>query len=171
MSFSVSLCWKLSKMILLLLKVRVCLFFKQKCKIVFQILHTTFGDRSRSVTSYNGYDDLYPRKTSAIVQPMPLHPINITPEKENVPIKPYTFSPVLPGTGTITHNITRMLSETEQNKKEGLPGTATRASRYSPYSTSHFMSYRQKSLQDSSNQKPEGNVFYLCIFHLRFFSH
>lgn len=111
-------------------------------------------DRSRQQTTYVAYstmDDVFPRKTS-IVQPMPLHPVTNTPEKENQPLKPLSISPVLPGTGSITHNVTRMLNETEGAGKGQLPSTATRASRFTPYSTSHFMSYRQKILQDASNR-------------------
>ena len=87
-----------------------------------------------------------------------------------MPLKPYHISPVLPGTGTITHNVTRMLNgELEAVKKEGM--STARAPRYSPYNTSHFMSYRQKIMHDPSNQKQEGIylIFYRlythCFFH------
>lgn len=125
----------------------------------FQTFQTTFSDKSRQMTPYGGFDDLFTRKTSAVVQPMPVHPVNDTPQKENQPLKPYAISPVLPGTSTVTHNILRMLQEPEETRKSGLPNTATRASRYTPYSTSHFMSYRQKILQDTTNTAEGINIF------------
>lgn len=101
---------------------------------------------------YSPMEDLFPRKTSAVVQPMPVQPVTNTPEKENVPLKPISISPVLPGTGSVTHNITRMLEDTTYQKRGQLPTSATRATHFSPYSTSHFLSFRHKILQDNNNR-------------------
>ena len=49
------------------------------------------------------------RKISATVAPLQSR----TPEKENQPLKPLCLTPVLPGTRSITHNITRMLPDTQ----------------------------------------------------------
>ncbi|XP_053377973.1 homeobox protein orthopedia-like [Mercenaria mercenaria] len=119
------------------------------------------GNRQQTGPSSYGFsslEDIYSRKTSAVVQPMPIHRVTNTPDKENQPLKPIGISPVLPGTGSVTHNITRMLGDSGQQPRSQLPSTATRASHYSPYSTSHFMSFRQKILNDSKSSHEDDST-------------
>ncbi|XP_060578650.1 homeobox protein DLL-1-like [Ruditapes philippinarum] len=121
------------------------------------------GNRQQHVPSSFGFsslDDIYSRKSSAVVQPMSMFPTSNTPEKENQPLKPLSISPVLPGSGSVTHNITRMLGNSVQQTRNQLPSTATRASHFSPYSTSHFLSFRHKILNENKSSKTheEDNV-------------
>ncbi|WAR26680.1 ISX-like protein [Mya arenaria] len=121
-----------------------------------------FSGRSHQ-PSYGGFsslEDIFPRKTSAIVQPMPVLPVATTPEKENMPFKPFNISPVFPGTGSFTHNVTSMLSETgDTGRREGqLPSTASRATRFSPYSTAHFLSYRQRMIQGNTSKNDDDHL-------------
>ncbi|KAL4226549.1 Homeodomain [Mactra antiquata] len=98
--------------------------------------------------NYSSMEDIFGKKTSAVVQPMSVHE-TVTPEKENVEVKLNTISPVLPGTACVTHNITRILNESHQQNRSQLPSTATRATHYTPYSTSHFMSFRHKLMNEN----------------------
>lgn len=109
-------------------------------------------------------DDIYSRKSSAVLQPMPIFPASNTPEKENQPPKQLSISPVLPGSGNVTHNITRMLGDSNQQTRGQLPSTVTRATHFSPYSTSHFLSYRHKILNDTKSViNREGTIFILAF--------
>lgn len=125
---------------------------------MLQILQSIENRQTPVAGSYgfSTLDEIFSRKTSAVVQPMPVHPVTTTPEKENMSLKPNNFSPVLPGTGSVTHNITRMLGDSSQQPKSQLPSTATRAPHFSPYSTSHFLSFRHKILQEKKASSREG---------------
>ena len=100
-------------------------------------------------------------KTSAIVQPM--FPNTGTPEKENQPLKPITVSPVLPGTASITHNVTRMLQDDVSIARRSLNGSDTR---FTPYTTAHFLAYRHKMLNKhdvNKSSNSEGKLDHLCL--------
>ncbi|XP_045165821.2 paired mesoderm homeobox protein 2-like [Mercenaria mercenaria] len=73
-----------------------------------------------------------------------------TSEGEKQPMNSISVSPVLPGTGNITHNVTRMLKDSAQTPRSQLPSTSPPAARYSPYSTAHFMSFRHNILNKHS---------------------
>ncbi|XP_052777398.1 pituitary homeobox 2-like [Mya arenaria] len=96
-------------------------------------------------------DEMFWRKSSTILQTMPELPAARTPETDSLTLKAINISPVLPGTGSFTHNVTRMLSETGEMGK--LPGKEARETRFSPYSTSHFLSYRQNMLQQNTDKQ------------------
>ncbi|WAQ96394.1 PITX3-like protein [Mya arenaria] len=64
--------------------------------------------------------DGFPRKASTIVQTMPELSAARTPDTDTLTLKAKSICPVLPGTGSFTHNVTRMLSETgEMGHREG----------------------------------------------------
>ena len=118
------------------------------------------GNRQQQPFNYGNFnftDDVISKKNSAIVQPMPF---TQTPEKENQPMKTLTMSPILPGTGSVTHNITRMLSE-QWPKRNQLPASPTSA-----YSTQHFLSYRPNDLakHDILPKSSEGMFKFLLLF-------
>ena len=65
--------------------------------------------QERSIFPAN--DNVISRKTSAIVQPV---------RKESHAVKPLFMSPVLPGTSSVTHNVTRLLSSKAGEESDGL---------------------------------------------------
>ncbi|WAQ96395.1 PITX1-like protein [Mya arenaria] len=99
--------------------------------------------------------DGFPRRASTIVQTMPELSAARTPDTDTLTLKAKSIYPVLPGTGSFTHNVTRMLSETGEmgHREEKLSSKDARAKRFSPYSTSHFLSYRQNMLQQNTNKQ------------------
>ena len=66
--------------------------------------------QERSIFSDNGTN--LSRKTSAIVQPV---------QKENQSINTLFMSPILPGTSSVTHNVTRFLSNKEGTDSLEMP--------------------------------------------------
>ena len=66
--------------------------------------------QERSIFNDNG--TILSRKTSAIVQPV---------QKENQSINTLFMSPILPGTSSVTHNVTRFLSNKEGTDSLEMP--------------------------------------------------
>ena len=76
-------------------------------------------------------------------------------DKENIPVLSFPFSPVTPGGGSVTHNITRMLAESQANNaQERSPD----ANRYTDCHTPEFAVYPHQ--ENERNNK--GNLH--CIF-------
>ena len=59
-----------------------------------------------------------------------------------------SVSPVLPGTGNVTYNITRMLRSNIQTLRNDSTDQRTQEGHMLPYSTSHFMSFRHNALRE-----------------------
>lgn len=88
---------------------------------------------------------------SATAKPIRMDiPVNVNPPQTTIGV-----SSVLPGTGSITHNITRMLNDSNHLPQSPLPETSARSARYSPYSTAHFMSFRHKMLNANNRASYE----------------
>ena len=64
---------------------------------------------------FNANDNVMPRKTSAIVQPV---------RKDNQEVRSLFLSPVLPGTGSITHNVTKLIADKVDNSGRTSPQEA-----------------------------------------------
>ena len=82
--------------------------------------------QDRPIFSFN--DNAIPRKTSAIVQPV---------RKDNQEVRSLFLSPVLPGTGSVTHNVTKLLADNVDN-----------AGRTSPRAVNYLGHYICKSRQE-----------------------
>ena len=101
--------------------------------------------QDRSIFNVN--DNLVSRKTSAIVQPV---------QKEN---RPLYMSPVLPGTGSVTHNVTRLLSNKENSDGTGTPEISTYQSGYTNISATAKELFRTPKGNDVSSTS-EGKTSY-----------
>ena len=102
---------------------------------------------------FNANDNVMPRKTSAIVQPV---------KKENQEARSLFLSPVLPGTGSISHNVTRLLAVKDDN-----------SGRTSPQETVNYLGqYAFTSRQGlfttpkgNSSTTSDGKRLLLCFIH------
>ncbi|XP_060554242.1 uncharacterized protein LOC132715270 [Ruditapes philippinarum] len=74
-------------------------------------------------------------------------PSHLPAAENNRPIC-LSVSPVLPGTGNVTHNITRMLGSDMQTLGNDSTDQRTQEGHMLPYSTSHFMSFRHNALRE-----------------------
>ena len=82
-----------------------------------------------------------------------------SPEIWNQEATRLSVSPVIPGTGNVTHNVTRILGISEQTPEKESTDDRTHESPVMPYSTAHFMSFRHRTLLEYSKSRDAGKIF------------